>query len=155
MVNLLACCNLDYRACAGVYTKMRHVQIGFGPAQTDALLVRHACTALMHLSALQTPLSGERVALVCTRLASVILSSPLGEDGWYSAAEAALKAIYALHPTPAAVSAALLQRLVVTAFPSVAGETQLTHRSDFVLALLSCRGHQALNVVSTYPVAGQ
>ena len=84
--------------------------------------MRHACTALKHLGALPNPPSGERAAAVCVRLASVILSSPLGEDGWYSAAEAALRAVYALHATPAAVAGALLQRLAAVAFPSRGGE---------------------------------
>jgi len=101
------------------------MQIGFDTGQRDALLVRHACIALTHLSTLPTPLTGETVAAICTRLSSVVLSSPLGEDGWYSAAEAALKAIYALHPTPAAVAAALLRRLAVAAFPSHTGEDRL------------------------------
>jgi condensin complex subunit 1 len=89
------------------------------------LLVRHACIALLHLNTLATPLSQERIAAVCVRLVSVLLSSPLREDGWYSAAEAALKAIYALHPTPAALAAAVLRRLAATAFPSHAGKIDL------------------------------
>lgn len=58
---------------------------------------------------------------VYAALTRVVVASPLPEAAWYSAAEAALTALYALHPSPEHLSAAVLKRLARTAFASQAG----------------------------------
>ena len=59
---------------------------------------------------------------VYAALTRVVVASPLPEDGWYSAAEAALTALYALHPAPEHLSAAVLRHLARAAFaPAAAG----------------------------------
>lgn len=49
-------------------------------------------------------------------LTRVVVASNLPEASWYSAAEAALTAIYALHPSPEHLSAAALRHLAKAAF---------------------------------------
>lgn len=61
---------------------------------------------------------------VYAALTCVVVASPLPEAAWYSAAEAALTALYALHPSPEHLSAAVLKRLARTAFASQAGAAE-------------------------------
>lgn len=49
-------------------------------------------------------------------LVRAVVASPLPEVGWYSAAEAAVTALYALHPSPEHLSAAMLRHLALAAF---------------------------------------
>ena len=49
-------------------------------------------------------------------LAGVVVASPLPNASWFSAAESALGALYALHPTPEHVAGALLRTLAKRAF---------------------------------------
>ena len=55
-------------------------------------------------------------------LTGVVVASPLPEASWYSAAESALTAIYALHPAPEHVSGAILKHLARQAFAGADGE---------------------------------
>ena len=57
-------------------------------------------------------------------LTQVVVASPLPEAAWYSAAESAVTAIYALHPAPEHLSAAVLRHLARQAFATApsAGE---------------------------------
>ena len=57
---------------------------------------------------------------VYAALAGVVVASPLPEAAWYSAAEAALTALYALHPAPEHLSAAVLRHLARAAFAPAA-----------------------------------
>lgn len=60
---------------------------------------------------------------VYAALAAVVVASPLPEAAWYSAAEAALTALYALHPAPEHLSAAILRHLARAAFaPAAEGQ---------------------------------
>lgn len=56
-----------------------------------------------------------------TALTRAVVASPLPEAAWYSAAEAALTALYTLHPSPEHLSAAVLKHLARDAFASQAG----------------------------------
>jgi condensin complex subunit 1 len=53
-------------------------------------------------------------------LTRVVVASPLPEAGWYSAAESALTAIYALHTAPEYLSAAMLKHMATSAFAGTA-----------------------------------
>lgn len=96
-------------------------QIAFGEGQTDASVVREACTALQHLSKMQSQLPEHLAEVAHQGLVSVLVGSALPESGWYAAAEAALHAVYALYPSPAALCTAVLRRLARTAFGDISG----------------------------------
>jgi hypothetical protein len=88
---------------------LRH---GLGPrARDDALMARYTCIALQRIA-----LGGERQKLevgspVFAALTWLVKSSPLPDESWYSAAEQAVNAIYALHPTPEGVCAGLVKEM--------------------------------------------
>jgi hypothetical protein len=56
-------------------------------------------------------LSPAATARIYRALAKVVVASGLPESAWYTAAEAAVAAIYALHPAPHELSAAILRRV--------------------------------------------
>ena len=82
----------------------------------DASAVRHACIALQHLGPSKQLLPPEKLQTAHLSLVSVLLYNVLPEDDWYTAAEASLKAIFALHPSPVVLCTALLKKLGKTAF---------------------------------------
>jgi condensin complex subunit 1 len=57
-----------------------------------------------------------------------VVTSPLPEASWYSAVEAAIASIYALHPTPEHISAAIIRRLAEEAFRSPQGNADHDER---------------------------
>ncbi len=59
---------------------------------------------------------------VYTALTCTVIASPLPEASWFSAAECALAAIYALHPAPEQLCAAILRHMASRAFQSRAVE---------------------------------
>eukprot|EP00887_Chlorella_sp_A99_P003643 scaffold7.g3643.t1 len=93
------------------------LKFGFSARAPDALLTRHACVLLQRLGdsfatgAYDDVLNGVYAALIRT-----VIASPLPDSCWYSAAEAALTALYHLHPTPEHLAAAILRRLAARAF---------------------------------------
>lgn len=102
------------------------MDIGLGRrAREDPLLARYACVALQRLS------DGDRVGLGSTHkifsiLSSLIIGPGLPEEGWYSAAEQAINAIYVLHPTPEKFVSGLLLKFSKSVFGTVyknAGES--------------------------------
>jgi hypothetical protein len=88
---------------------LRH---GLGPrARDDALMARYTCIALQRIA-----LGGEQQKVevgspVFAALTWLVKSSPLPDESWYSAAEQAVNAIYALHPTPGGVCAGLVKEM--------------------------------------------
>lgn len=58
-------------------------------------------------------------------LTRTIIASPLPEASWFSAAEAAVSAIYALHPAPEQLCVAILKQMAGRAFQSRAVEAAL------------------------------
>lgn len=59
---------------------------------------------------------------VFSALTRTIIASPLPEASWFSAAEAALAALYTLHPAPEQLAAAVLRHMAGRAFRSRAVE---------------------------------
>lgn len=55
---------------------------------------------------------------VSATLIGAVVAEQLPESGWYTVAEAAIAALYALHPSPQEVCRALLHHLAATAFMS-------------------------------------
>lgn len=109
-------------------------QVGFSKRRVDPLATRNACIALKHLAAAKKRPSEARLRPAYAALAQTA-AGPAGlpEAGWYSAAEAAITAIYALHPRPTPLCEAVLRLL---------GRTALVERepalgiSSLLLALL-------------------
>lgn len=88
------------------------IDIGFGRwAKVDPLLARTACLAIQRLSdddkkkLLAT--SGARIFGI---LESLITGSWLPGNIWYSAADKAIAAIYAIHPTPETMAADMVRK---------------------------------------------
>lgn len=95
------------------------MDIGLGRrAREDPLLARYACIALQRLS------DDDRVGLgynhkIFSILSSLIIGPGLPEEGWYSAAEQAINAIYYLHPTPEKFCSGLLFKFCKSVFGSI------------------------------------
>ncbi|XP_054795196.1 condensin-1 complex subunit CAP-D2-like [Prosopis cineraria] len=94
------------------------IDIGFGRwAKIDPLLARTACLAIQRLSdddkkkLLVT--SGARIFGI---LESLITGSWLPGNIWYAAADKAIAAIYAIHPTPETVAADMVRKTLGSVF---------------------------------------
>ena len=75
------------------------MQLGFQPL--TPLVTRQACLALRALAGETAgALQPAQLLAVHRALAGSLCSSMLGLQDWFSAAEAAVQAIYALHPAP-------------------------------------------------------
>lgn len=85
--------------------------MGFGGQHQDALTTRQACIALTQLSALPDQPTHQAMQQVYKSLTWVLLSDSLPDGTWYTAAEAAVTAIYALHPAPQELARVIVQRL--------------------------------------------
>ncbi|KAK9823736.1 hypothetical protein WJX72_005030 [[Myrmecia] bisecta] len=84
------------------------LKIGF-EQQRDPLVTRSACLALQCLQPASDAAAQAALQPVFQALTRVLVASPLPDAGWYSAAEAAMAAIYTLHPAPQALCSAVLQ----------------------------------------------
>ncbi|KAL5197064.1 hypothetical protein ABZP36_000576 [Zizania latifolia] len=93
------------------------IDIGFGRwAKEEPLLARTACLALQRLS------KEDKVKLISTSsrvfaaLQGLITSLSLPEKIWYGAADKAISAIYALHPTPEIFAAEIVKKSLSSVF---------------------------------------
>lgn len=91
-------------------------QVGFSRRRPDALAARSACIALRHLAAAERRPSEERLlpayaALVAAAAGPGPAAGAADDGSWYTVAEAAITAIYALHTQPGALCEAVLRRL--------------------------------------------
>ena len=87
------------------------VQVGFAGQHQDALTTRQACIALTQLSAMTDLPAHQAMQKVYKSLAWVLLSESLPDSTWFTAAEAAITAVYALHPAPQELVQVIVQRL--------------------------------------------
>lgn len=94
------------------------IDIGFGRwAKVEPLLARTACIALERLSeADKTKLLSNYGGKIFGMLERVVLSFGLHGNVWYAAAEKAINAIYALHPTPEIIVAEIVKKSVSSLF---------------------------------------
>lgn len=94
------------------------IDIGFGQwAKIDPLLARTACIALQRLSEDdRKKLLANNGSRVFSALGSLITGSLLPENIWYSAADKAIGAIYALHPAPEIIAARMVKKLQSSVF---------------------------------------
>jgi hypothetical protein len=78
-------------------------QAGLSGGQHDALSARYACVALRHVGALARETSNGDVsfnAVTDALVRTILRPATLDDAGWYSVAEAAVCAIFALHSAP-------------------------------------------------------
>lgn len=107
-------------------------QVGLSDNQNDALAARHACNALRHMASLpaEEAAAPEQIDEAIEAAVRVVLRPPEADeaanDAWYSAAEAAVTALFALHPAPQLLASSLTQSLA-RCFVS-AGNARLTAR---------------------------
>ena len=87
------------------------LQVGFTGQRQDALTTRQACIALTQLSAMPDRPTHQAMQQVYKSLAWVLLSDSVPDSTWFTAAEAAVTALYALHPAPQELAQVTVQRL--------------------------------------------
>lgn len=92
-----------------------HIVVQAGLSSDDALVVRQACVALTQLTALADKPNPNLLQPIYQALVSILLGSRLQDATWFTAAEAAVPALYALHPAPQEVARAVLGRLAKVA----------------------------------------
>ena len=96
-------------------------QVGFSEQCPDAHTRRSACAALSQLTQAGSRVPEERLLAAHRALTGSLVASGLPEEGWYSVAEAAVCALYALHPQPAQLSEAMLRSLAKSAMAAIQG----------------------------------
>ena len=89
--------------------------MGLSARQKDPMVIRQTCIALHSLAQLPLLPSAGALKPVFAGLARTLLATNLSETGWYSAAEAALKALYLLHPAPGIIASAVLRKMAASA----------------------------------------
>lgn len=94
------------------------LHIVFNMARGDALIARHACLALgrIGMDGFANTSYDEVRNDVYAALARAVVSSEVPDSVWYTVAEAALGALYALHPKPEDVSCAIVRTMADQAF---------------------------------------
>jgi condensin complex subunit 1 len=122
-------------------------QVGFSEKLADPLATRSACIALKHVAAAKQRPSEARLSAAFAALARTAAAAAVREAGWYSAAEAAVNAIYALHPQPSLLCEAILRQLANAALTKTGteGRSSTDHLgpcNSLRLGLLQRNGHR-------------
>lgn len=120
--------------------ELTFLQVGFSSQHQDALTTRQACIALTQLSTMPDRPAHQAMQPVYRSLTWVLLSDSLPDSTWYTAAEAAVCAIYALHPAPQELAQATIHTLGKLAFQgggSSQGEAGVEPMSASLLELQS------------------
>ncbi|KAL0043109.1 hypothetical protein WJX79_009421 [Trebouxia sp. C0005] len=86
------------------------LKVGFSSQHKDALITRQACIALTQLAYMTDRPSHSTMQPVYKALMRTLLSDSLPDSVWYTAAEAAVTAVYALHPAPQELAQAVVHR---------------------------------------------
>ena len=95
--------------------------MGFSEQCQDALTRRSACTALSQLTRAGIRVPEDQLLAAHRALTGSLVASELPEEGWYSVAEAAVCALYALHPQPAQLCEAVLRSMAKSAMAAIQG----------------------------------
>ena len=114
------------------------MQVGFSQQCLDALARRSACTALSQLARAGARLPDSRLRAAHKALTGALVAPGLPEAGWYGVAEAAVSALYAVHPQPAQLCEAVLRSLARSAMAAI-GEGNLS--SPLIWDSHTCRSH--------------
>lgn len=115
VLSMAAACKPDAFAEQHVAAFLR---LGFASGKAaDALTSRHACVALQRLAENLNNGFYEGVRTqIYAALTRTVVASPFPEGSWYSAAEAAITALYNLHPAPEHICAAIVRHIASNAF---------------------------------------
>jgi condensin complex subunit 1 len=107
------------------------IDIGFGRwSKRDALLARTACLAIERLSEDdKTKLLANNSARVFGILESLIIGFWLPANIWYAAADKAITAIYAIHPTPETIAAEMIKKSLSAVYKDFGGSDNDTSSS--------------------------
>ena len=94
------------------------LKLGFaGGKAADAFTTRHACIALQNLSVnLKLGLYENVRTQMYAALTTTVVASPLPDSCWYSATEAALTALYNIHPAPEHIAGAIVRTMARNVF---------------------------------------
>ena len=117
------------------------LQVGFSTSHADPVVRRNACTALQRLGLMRGSLDAAALQPAITALVGLLVGREQLPSGWFTAAEAAVSAVYALHSAPHEVLAAVLQHLATLVLKGASGKLMTTchiaaRRLD--LASLTC-----------------
>ena len=109
------CCFLS-RSTSGLEVR---AQVGFSQQCPDALARRSACAALSQLARAGARLPDSRLRATHEALTGALVAPGLPEAGWYGVAEAAVSALYAVHPQPAQLCEAVLRSMAKSAMAAI------------------------------------
>lgn len=125
------------------------IDIGFGRwAKVEPLLARTACIALERLSEPdKTKLLSNYGSKIFGMLERVVLGFGLHGNVWYPAAENAINAIYALHPTPEIIAADLVKKSMSSLF-NEGDELEIPINFDYLSSVKVAKLSKFLFVVS-------
>ena len=122
------------------------LHIVFDMARGDALIARHACVALARIGMEDfADQSYDEVRNdVYAAFVRVVVSSEIPDIVWYTVAEAALGALYALHPKPEDVSCAIVRTMAGQTFAGRGQEdnpppSRLASKVFFVIGEIALR----------------
>ena len=103
------------------------LRLGFASGRAaDALTSRHACVALQRLAEnLNNGLYEGIRTQIYAALTRTVVASPFPESSWYSAAEAAITALYNLHPAPEHICAAIVRHIAYNAFTTTTNSASI------------------------------
>ncbi len=105
------------------------LQVGFSTSHADPVVRRNACTALQRLGLTRSRLSAAALQPAITALVGLLVGQEQLPTGWFTAAEAAISAVYALHPAPHQVLAAVLQHVATSVLNGASGMFMTTCHS--------------------------
>ena len=97
------------------------LQVGFSTSHADPVVHRNACTALQRLGLMRGRLDAAALQPAITALVGLLVQREQLPSGWFTAAEAAVTAVYALHPAPHQVLAAVLQHVATSVLNGAPG----------------------------------
>ncbi len=102
------------------------LRLGFASGRAaDALTSRHACVALQRLAENLNNGFYEGVRTqIYAALTRTVVASPFPESSWYSAAEAAITALYNLHPSPEHICTAIVRHIASNAFETATNNAE-------------------------------
>ena len=105
------------------------LQVGFSTSHADPVVRRNACTALQRLGLMRDSLSAAALQPAIRALVGLLVGREQLPSGWFTAAEAAVTAVYALHPAPHQVLAAVLQHVATSVLNGASGMLVTTFHS--------------------------
>ena len=123
------------------------MQVGFSSSHRDSLITRQACIALTQLATMPEKPSHTAMQPVYKALTRNLLSDILPDSTWYTAAEAAVTAVYALHPAPQELAQVVVHQQGKAALQSSGHDEDATGvRCNAALVHVACLAAAAVQV---------